>query len=541
MLSHGTISQCYVVPGYGTSWYPELTMQPGHGYMYYTVETTPKSFYYPNPPRSSSPAKAMRNPVARHFEFTYNDYPFNKLVNSVVIIDGKESKNTMIEVGVVCGTEVRGSRFLEPVPHPFSLFTDERHCVPITVYGRTTEEPQHVIFKLYDHEKGREYNATHAPYEWNLASPGTGDVIDDPWQITLIPNFDIITSVAPTGEVGTITGNNTKMIHDIDTDLILTAIPAEGYEFVNWTEDGIVISTNPELTLTVTENRNLVANFDVATIPVVTPTGITVLPKTLSIDRGETYTLKADLKPVNANPAVTWSSSNTAIATVSATGVVTTHAAGKATITAKTINNLSATCGVTVTVPVESIVVDPPTWTLPLKGVKALKATVFPADATNKTITWSSSNTNIATVSTSGTVTAKSLNGTVEIYATNAASGIVGVCYITVGTGKSIAVETGGDMDDIVVYPNPTDGELKIEMCDMRYEICDIAIYDVMGRMVATVETGRAPSLQPIAPSTASLGVASTLRLDISHLPSGIYFIRIQTENGMVTRKVVKN
>jgi hypothetical protein len=77
--------------------------------------------------------------------------------------------------------------------------------------------------------------------------------------------------------------------------------------------------------------------------------------------------------------------------------------------------------------------------------------------------------------------------------------------------------------NSISVYPNPTDGQLQITNYELRIE--NIEIFDVMGRCVATVEThGRA-----------------SLQLDISHLPSGVYFVRIQTENGaVITRKVIK-
>ncbi|MCL2040415.1 MAG: T9SS type A sorting domain-containing protein [Bacteroidales bacterium] len=69
----------------------------------------------------------------------------------------------------------------------------------------------------------------------------------------------------------------------------------------------------------------------------------------------------------------------------------------------------------------------------------------------------------------------------------------------------------------------------------MRCATCDIAIFDVMGRTVH-VEMLRATSLQShIANRT------SHIEMDIFHLPTGIYFLRIQTDNGVVTRKVVKS
>ncbi|MDE6050020.1 MAG: Ig-like domain-containing protein [Paramuribaculum sp.] len=69
----------------------------------------------------------------------------------------------------------------------------------------------------------------------------------------------------------------------------------------------------------------------------------------LELTEGETATLKAIITPENAtDKTVTWSSSNEAVATVSATGLVTAIKAGTATITASTANGLTATCTVTV-------------------------------------------------------------------------------------------------------------------------------------------------------------------------------------------------
>jgi hypothetical protein len=85
------------------------------------------------------------------------------------------------------------------------------------------------------------------------------------------------------------------------------------------------------------------------------------------------------------------------------------------------------------------------------------------------------------------------------------------------------AVETGR-APSLQVYPNPTSGQLRIE----NYEAAmgAIGVYDVIGRVVhtANVETGHATSLQ------------SDATIDISHLPAGVYFVRI----GNSTAKVVK-
>ena len=91
---------------------------------------------------------------------------------------------------------------------------------------------------------------------------------------------------------------------------------------------------------------------------------------------------------------------------------------------------------------------------------------------------------------------------------------------------------TGGIVEthcnaSLLVYPNPTSGEFKVS--GFGFNVTGIAVFDLMGKSVATVETRLIASLQE-----------SPLCLDISPLPSGMYFVRITTENGVVTKKVVK-
>ena len=133
---------------------------------------------------------------------------------------------------------------------------------------------------------------------------------------------------------------------------------------------------------------------------------------TASVVKGKTLTLKATVTPTNAtNKNVTWKSSNTKIATVDGNGKVTAVAAGTATIicTAKADKSKSATCKITVTNPavkVTKLRMNKTSVDL-LKGKTVqLKVTVTPRNATNKAVTWTSSNKRIATVTSNGLVKA---------------------------------------------------------------------------------------------------------------------------------------
>lgn len=169
----------------------------------------------------------------------------------------------------------------------------------------------------------------------------------------------------------------------------------------------------------------------------VSVTGVSLNQSSLSLTPGATSTLTATVSPSNAtNKAVTWSSSNTAVATVN-NGTVTAVSNGTATITATTASGgYKASCTVTVTTPVTGISVAPTTASLNPGGSQQLAATISPATATNKTYTWASSNTGVATINASGLVTAVA-NGTATITATTADGGKKASCTVSVTTPTS--------------------------------------------------------------------------------------------------------
>ena len=177
----------------------------------------------------------------------------------------------------------------------------------------------------------------------------------------------------------------------------------------------IAMTASTQVCLVVTSHNDGVlatATFDNVSVSAnVAVTGVTVSPTSATINVGTTQQLTATVSPANAtNKNVSWSSSNPSVATVNTTGLVTAVAAGSATITVTTQDgNRTATSAITVqstAVPVTGVTVSPTSATISAGGTQQLTATVSPSNATNKNVSWVSDNTAVATVSTTGLVTA---------------------------------------------------------------------------------------------------------------------------------------
>lgn len=139
-------------------------------------------------------------------------------------------------------------------------------------------------------------------------------------------------------------------------------------------------------------------------ITVVIPVSSVSLDRTsLALNKGESATLTATVNPSDAtDKTVTWTSSDSNVASVK-DGIVTAKKSGQTTITAS-CGGKTATCTVSVTTPVSSISLDRTTVALEEEQSTTLIATVSPNDADDKTVTWSSSNSSIATVNSNGKV-----------------------------------------------------------------------------------------------------------------------------------------
>ena len=215
---------------------------------------------------------------------------------------------------------------------------------------------------------------------------------------------------------------------------------------------------------------------------------------------GATETLSATVLPTNAtNKAVNWSSSNESVATVSSSGLVTAVAAGSATITATSQANSakSATCAVTVTaIPVESVSLNKTSTTLTVGATETLTATVLPNNASNKSVTWSSSDTSVATVTNAGLVRGVAA-GTATITATSAADSTKkATCAVTVtaipvesvSLNKTSTTLTVGAAETLSATVQPSNATNK----NVNWSSSNESVATVSGGRVTAVAVGTA-------------------------------------------------
>lgn len=187
------------------------------------------------------------------------------------------------------------------------------------------------------------------------------------------------------------------------------------------TQRGVVTTVGKgscKIIATTTDGTNISA---VASVLVKQPvSSILLSSKNFVMDMGATQQLIPTILPPDATSKVLqWSSSNPNVASINSMGVITAKSAGSCTVLAKATDGTGrfATCTVTVIQPATSVSISDSFSTMEVGNTKTVSATVSPANATNKVVQWSSSNTAIATVSARGVVTAKA-PGTCTIKAT---------------------------------------------------------------------------------------------------------------------------
>ena len=231
----------------------------------------------------------------------------------------------------------------------------------------------------------------------------------------------------------------------VSTSLTATVLPSNTIKTVTWTSNNTTVATVSStgvvtalsaglasIIVTSTVDTTVFGKIDIIVSATQTPT-LSLSISNSNINVGSTAQITATVTNTS-NTSVTYSSSNTGVATVDANGKVTGVAAGTATITGKLVVDNSITSSVTVTVAASTptVSVSPTTTTIYIGSTQQLTATV--TNTSNTSVTWSSSNTGVATVSSSGVVSAVAA-GTATITATSVANtSAKATCAVTVSS-----------------------------------------------------------------------------------------------------------
>ncbi len=241
--------------------------------------------------------------------------------------------------------------------------------------------------------------------------------------------------------------------------------------------------------------------------------------KTVSIDlAGDDLSLQlgAALEPANACPGVKWSSSNAKVVSVDENGCITALKKGSATITATALDGSGkkASCTVKVATLVKAIEITGAD-TLTSGKKTTLKAVVSPADAATKTVSWTSSDTNIAKVTAKGVVTAGK----------NIAEPTKVIITATAKDGSGVTAEK-----TITVYPAAT-GVSILNAEGEAVSTIEVSLDSASLQLSAIVEPAGA---SPVVKWTSSSAKLATVDADgkVTLLKKGTVTITAKTENG---------
>ena len=258
--------------------------------------------------------------------------------------------------------------------------------------------------------------------------------------------------------------------------------------------------------------------------PVVTVSSIILNSSALDMTEGDSFKLTATVRPDNAtDKTLIWSSSNASIASVE-DGLVTAVKEGAATITvASKDGGARATCEVTVAtrvIDVESVTLDQKEATLTVGKSLTLKATVLPDNASDKTVTWTSNNTSVATVS-NGEVKAVGV-GSASI--TASAGGKNATCTITVKEAyidvTSVTLSQTslslleGEKATITATVKPSDATDKT----VTWKSSDEKIVTVYGGTITAVKAGKATVTATAGEISATCEVQVTAKVAVTEV-----------------------
>ena len=314
--------------------------------------------------------------------------------------------------------------------------------------------------------------------------------------------------------------------------LIATAAPDEATDpTVSWASSDADIATvdesgmvtaiaegTVEIIATANDGSEVSASFTVNVGPVLVESVAITGNAEMQVE--ETQVLSATVTPGDAaDQSVVWSSANTSIATVDQTGLVTAIAVGTVDIVATASDASGATSTFTLTVnPIllESVSING-VPTMIVGETQYVTVTTAPDNAADETVSWSSSDPEIATVDYIGFVSALAEGEVVLTALANDGSGTSATFSLTI---NATPLPLGEQVENLLIWPNPTSELLYLEVPAV-YGAAVYSIYDVSGKLIQ--------SNTLVRPTT----------VDVSDFEKGIYVIEIKGEKDSTTRRVV--
>lgn len=325
---------------------------------------------------------------------------------------------------------------------------------PLDLFGGKTGSMAAFVAAAYMKGVPMIYDGQEVGYPQRLSMMGTNTLIDWSLNPAMVADYKRIIAFYNSSNAlrkGVLTLNNTadvcafKKVYENDTVFVvanlrnvsksftLPAGIANKQKYDAFTNEAINLGSG--ISLSAYEYKVFADRG--AVIPV---TGLTLSPETETIAANSTKQLFATLAPVNATyKSISWSSTDATVAFVSSNGLVTGISPGTAFIIGKNANHAD-TCELTVTgTAVSGIVFNTEKDSVEVGNTIKLGYTILPNDATNKTVNWSSGNTAIATVNSTGLVKGVA-EGSAFIYAETADGKKRDTCEILVQPGNAFTV-----------------------------------------------------------------------------------------------------
>ncbi len=397
---------------------------------------------------------------------------------------------------------------------------------------------------------------------WNTKADGTGDSYQDEQSVTdLTEAGGVVDLYAQWQEEGMIQVTGISLNKTNETILVANKMSLEATVFpedatnkkVTWTSsdeevavvyDGGLVTGLREGRATITattEDGGKQARCEI-TVRAVGVEGITIQPKEVTLEPGETETLKATLSPGNATYRnITWESSDEEVATVQKgeeKAIVTAGGkTGTTTITATTEDgNKTATCEVTVYIPVTGVTIEPGDVQLEKGEQQQLRAKVTPENATNQAIVWSTSDPTVAHVSDDGVISAGRSGSTLVWAKAEEDENYYAICHVTViahvegiSLDKEKITLQEGETETLKATFNPSNSSNQNIIWTSSDE--EIATVEKSGDNSGTV-TGQKEGTATITATTEDGNKTATCEVTVSKAKETTYTVKFNSNGG---------